>query len=312
MLNTSGVVTLTLTPPVGLYMITANYGGSPADLPSESAPPVTVTASLAPTATVLTASPNPAPFGASVNFSATVSSSAGTPSGTVSFYDGTALIGTATLASGAAAYSTSTLSVGSHSITAQYGATAAFGASTSIAVIEVISPADFTIAATPASLTLYTGQAASYTVAITPIGDFALPVTLTCSQLPANTTCAFSPANITGGSGSSTLTVQTSAPHEAANTSIFPAGYRVPALAGLFLFFLRKRGRYARGGWPMAFAILALLTAGAVLNGCSAPSTLTGGTPVGAETITVAGSATNGSQTLTHETTVILNVNSLF
>jgi len=51
---------------------------------------------------------------------------------------------------------------------------------------------------------------------------------------------------------------------------------------------------------------------GAFLGGCSAPGPLTGGTPVGSQTVEVTGVATNGSQTLTHVTTVTLNVKSLF
>jgi hypothetical protein len=62
----------------------------------------------------------------------------------------------------------------------------------------------------------------------------------------------------------------------------------------------------------MLLLIFALLAVGAAMAGCSAPGLLTGGTPVGAQTITLTGAATNGSQTLTHATTMTLNVKSLF
>jgi uncharacterized lipoprotein YajG len=58
--------------------------------------------------------------------------------------------------------------------------------------------------------------------------------------------------------------------------------------------------------------ILALLIAGAAITGCSAPRTLLGGTPVGNPNVTITATATNGSQNLTHTTSVTLNVKSLF
>lgn len=99
-LNAAGVAALVLTPPLGIYSITAAYGGTTDDAPSVSSPPITVNVDYPATATVLTASPDPSPVENNVTFTATVSSSAGTPTGTVSFYDGTVLLGTSTLESG--------------------------------------------------------------------------------------------------------------------------------------------------------------------------------------------------------------------
>ena len=71
---------------------------------------------------------NPSVFGQSVTFTATVKAVApgsGTPTGAVTFLDGSTTLGTGTLdASGVASFSTSTLSVGEHSITAAYGGNA--------------------------------------------------------------------------------------------------------------------------------------------------------------------------------------------
>src|SRR5205085_11154572 len=66
------------------------------------------------TSTSLTSSANPSVFGQSVTFTATVSvisPGAGTPSGTVTFKEGSTNIGTGTLSSGQATFSTSSLSV---------------------------------------------------------------------------------------------------------------------------------------------------------------------------------------------------------
>jgi len=292
----------------GIYTLTANYSGD-TDFLSGISNPVTVTVLPATTTTSLSASPNPAPFGTTVTFTATVSSLLGTPAGSVSFYDGAALMGTVNLASGVATYSTSGLAVGAHNITAAYLGATGFAASTSSIVVEQI--ADFSISASPGSRTVYTGEAASFTVTVTPVSGFNLPIALSCSQVPANTTCSFSSSTITGNTGVSTLVLQTTAPSQIAGARGFSAGYRVTALAGLLLLLIPKRLRRFRKGWPMLLVALALL-AGAAFTGCSAQRSLTGGTPLGAQTVNIIGTATNGSQTLTHETQVTLNVNSLF
>jgi hypothetical protein len=312
-LNGSGVATLTLTPAVGSYSITASYGGSANDLSSVSTPAIPITVSAAATTTMLIASPAPAYFGQKVTFTAKVSSSALTPAGSVSFYDGTALLATVTLQSGGANYSTGSLSVGVHDMTAVYAPAAGFTPSTSNVVVELIDAAVFTLAATPAARTLYTGEAATYSVTVTPGTGFGLAVALSCTQLPANTTCSFSPSSVAGGNGSSTLVVQTSAPQQSEENSRLPGKLGITALAGLVLFFLPWRMRRSRAGWPMLLVFLALsIAAAAGINACGGSSRLTGGTPVGAQSITVTGSATNGAQTETEQTTVTLNVQSLF
>ena len=94
------------------------------------------------TTTSLSSSLNPSQVGQSVTFTATVTG-AGTPTGSVTFMDGGAVIGTATLAGGAATFSTATLTLGSHTITASYGGSASFSASTSVALIQAVNiPAD--------------------------------------------------------------------------------------------------------------------------------------------------------------------------
>lgn len=309
-LNSSDVATLTLAPAVGNYSITASYGGSTNDAASTSAP-VAVNVSAAPTTTALTASLNPAPFGATVTFTATVESSTDTPGGSVSFYDGATLLTTATLSSGVASYSTSALSVGSHNISADYAGSTGFSSASNI-VVEVIFSADFSISALPAARTVYTGEAATYIVTIAPGTGFNLPVALSCSQLPVNTTCTFSPATVSGGSESSTLTVQTTAPSKVTIASRWSTKVGVPILAGLFLLFIPRRFRRYRKSGFIFLALLVCIVLGAAITGCGGPGPLTGGTPVGAQTVTVTGTATNGSQTLTHATTVTLNVKSLF
>jgi hypothetical protein len=264
------------------------------------------------TTTTLSASSDPSAFGSTVTFTATVAGSANILTGTVSFYDGTTLLATETLASETATYATSTLSIGSHNITAVYSGGGGINGSTSNVVVESIVPIDFSISASPGSQTVYTGQPAAYNVTIAPGIGFDWQVALSCTELPANTTCTFSPATVNGGAWSSKLAVQTSAPGPAATASVLSNKLRVTALAGLFLLIIPGRLRRYRRGWPLFLAIFALLATGTAITGCSSPGPLTGGTPVGAQTITVTGIATNGAQTLTHATNVTLNVKSLF
>jgi hypothetical protein len=90
-----------------------------------------------PTTSTVTSSVSPAIVGASIGFTATVTSPFGIPTGTVAFYDGTNSLGPGTLdASGQATFSTSSFSVGTHSITAAYGGDSHFADSASSALAQ--------------------------------------------------------------------------------------------------------------------------------------------------------------------------------
>jgi hypothetical protein len=138
-----GVATLTTTAlPVGYSAITASYVyvAGQKDAASTSAPLVQVV-NPSPTTTSLSSSLNPATAGASVIFTATVAATTGaTPTGTVTFLNGTAILGTGTLnGSGAATLTTTALPAGSDSITASYGGSATDAASASSPLTEVVN-----------------------------------------------------------------------------------------------------------------------------------------------------------------------------
>jgi uncharacterized repeat protein (TIGR03803 family) len=98
---------------------------------------------LTATTTTLTSSPNPSTHGQAVTFTAVVNSSKGAPPNgeSVSFMQGTTVLGTGTLSSGTAVFMTSTLAVGTHSITAVYSGDSTFAASTSKPVKQVVNKA---------------------------------------------------------------------------------------------------------------------------------------------------------------------------
>jgi len=70
------------------------------------------------------------------------------------------------------------------------------------------APADFSLAATPATQVVAAGGSAAYTVTVTPLVGFSGTVSLSASGLPSSATATFNPTTITG-SGSSTMTIAT-------------------------------------------------------------------------------------------------------
>ena len=102
-----------------------------------------------PTTTGLTATPNPSQFGQSVTFTATVTSGAGTPTGTVSFKASGKTFITQTLSGGVATASVAAFSVGAKTdITAVYEGNPDFATSTSAAVILNVNKGATTTALT--------------------------------------------------------------------------------------------------------------------------------------------------------------------
>jgi hypothetical protein len=92
------------------------------------------------THTSLTSSHDPSILHSAVKFTATVASTIGTPSGAVTFKNGTTTLGTGALADDKASLTTSTLSPGSHLITAVYSGAANFLPSTSPALKQTVNP----------------------------------------------------------------------------------------------------------------------------------------------------------------------------
>lgn len=78
-------------------------------------------------------------------------------------------------------------------------------------IVNAAIVGDFAISASPASQTVQAGNSTAYTATITPSGGFTDTVNLSVSGLPAGASAGFVPAAIAGGSGSSTLTVSTTA-----------------------------------------------------------------------------------------------------
>jgi uncharacterized protein (DUF2141 family) len=132
------------------------------------------------TTTTLTSSLNPSFIGQAVTFTATVTSTAGTPPNgeIITFYKGSTVLGTAPLSGGSAALTTSSLPAGIFTITARYPGDSGFAASTSPPLRQVVNST--TKSATTTTFTsslnpsIY-GQRVTFTAKVTTAG--ALPPT---------------------------------------------------------------------------------------------------------------------------------------
>src|SRR6185436_13069851 len=159
---------------VGGHSLTAVYGGSVATAGSTS-PAHSHTVNPASTSTALASSPNPSAVGQSVALTATVSVSApgaGSPGGSVEFFDGVTSLGTAPVSAGSAVLNTAALAVGGHSLTAVYSGNPSFSGSTSAAYAHTVNAASTTTSLASSPNPSVTGQsvALTATVAVTSPG----------------------------------------------------------------------------------------------------------------------------------------------
>lgn len=170
---------------------------------------------------------------------------------------------------------------------------------------------DFGVSASalsPASVSK--GGSATSTITIAPLNGFSGSVSLACSSVTGGgtptPTCSFNPNSVATGSGTSTLTVSTTAAHASLTSS---------SRAIFFAMLLPMGGIAVLGAGSRRKNLLGLLLACLIVSGliflaaCGGGSSSSGGggqpgTPAGTYTVTV--SATSGS--LTHTATVTLNV----
>jgi uncharacterized repeat protein (TIGR03803 family) len=149
------------------------------------------------TTTALSSSLNPSHYGQPVTFTAKAmaKSGGGTPTGNVTFYDGTTTLGTQPLSGGTAQFSTSTLTGGSHSITAAYGGDSTFQGSTSSPLSQTIQLASQTITFTVSAPTTAPYNS-SFTVAAS--ASSGLQVTFSSSGVCTNSGATFTMTSGTG------------------------------------------------------------------------------------------------------------------
>jgi hypothetical protein len=298
------------------YSVTAQYGGDSTFGASTSSAKTLTVQTKAATATTLTLAPTAVNVGSSgpvvLTATAAPTSGTGTPTGSVTFFVNSVSAGSGTLTSGTAtlSYSPSTLAVGNYPVTATYGGDTNFAASTSTA--QTLSVQDFTIAATPTTITVTAGAMGTSALTITPLGGFSQTLNYTCTGLPSESSCAFASA----GANSETLSIATKAPTFARSWKAPFGGsgnvlyaLLLPGLLGLVLPASRRK-RTLRHVLPL-LAVLAVLTLW--LPACSTSNSGGGGnhdpgTPKGTYPITVTAAASGAAGNLSHTATVSLTV----
>ncbi len=191
-----------------------------------------------------TSSPNPSAVGQSVTFTAAVKGSINTtttPTGSVTFYDGSTSLGKVTMTAGSASLSTSTLAAGNHTITASYSGDTNFFAHTGAPLTQsvqsgplvTLSPTSLTFASQtvgtvspPQTIILTNSGVSTLTIyTIVASGDYA--VTSTCGvSITAGRKCSitvtFAPS--AAGTRTGTVSVTDNAPGSPQTVSLTGTG----------------------------------------------------------------------------------------
>jgi hypothetical protein len=277
---------------------------------------VMLTVNQATPAIGVASSQNPLSLGQSVTFTATLSTPAGTtPTGSVTFWDGTTQLGSGALNGGVATFATSALTLGAHSITAVYSGDANFVSVTSTALAEVV--VQFSIdpaSGSSSSETGIPGGFVTYQLTVTP--PSTSPVNLVVTGLPAGFTGSFTPSTVPAGAGPTNVTLTINIPAEVASAPAqAPArpGSSNPlptalALLLLPLLGLGKPARRLRRLLLVAVLFVAGLAVTAGLSGCSHAANFGGNNnhPPSPGTYTLTATASAGTQSQSTTLTLIV------
>ncbi len=244
----------------------------------------------------------------------------GTPTGSVSFLDGTTLLGTVALSSGTASFTTTSLAAGSHAITAVASGDSDFTAVTSSQVVEVVQDYSLTVSSTPVggvganvtSQTVVPGGIATYELALGPTHGttFPAPVTLSVSGLPPGATATLTPQVLPAGSALTNVTLSVQTANGTASLDQKQRPNRgIPGALWSGILLLPFAGRLRRAGKKLnrTLCLVLMLVAGIAatisLSGCGAGNGFFG-QQQGTYNLTVTGTA----GAVSHSTTVTLTV----
>jgi hypothetical protein len=269
----------TAASPVGSYAIVPSAAGPNLADYTQTVTDGTLTITQAGTMTTINVNDATVATGASATLSVQVASAtSGTPTGTVSFYDGTSLLSTVALTGGAASYTTSSLAAGAtHSLTAVYGGDTNFSASTSKAAAIVTIPAqEFSLSTSSStqSSSVVPGGVANYSFALAPLaGVYPGAVAFSVSGLPPGATATFSPTSLAANAGPQTITMTVQTAATTASQLSPSIGRRLaPGALALLLMPLFGAGRMRRRGRRLGSYLSLLLLAGiataTLLTGC--------------------------------------------
>jgi len=121
------------------YSVATDQVGNRQAAPAGAQATTTVHVAAATTLTLATDHPAGAAFGQPVTLSATVRAAAGTPTGVVTFLDGTRPLGTAPLRGGTATFVTAALGLGRHSLSAAYAGDVGYRAAAPASATQIVA-----------------------------------------------------------------------------------------------------------------------------------------------------------------------------
>jgi hypothetical protein len=278
----SGPITFTTSAlAVGAHSITAVYSGDTNDTAQSSAV-LMQTIQMIPTKTTLAASPTSLTTNQQANLTASVFSAGSAPmTGTVTFQNGSTVIGSTTLGSSGLATITPTLAVGTYNIVAVYSGDVENASSTSVPVpVTVTQGNDFEMALNPVAVTVVTKQYSVVTLTLTSSDGFTDQLGLGCGSLPASVTCNFSSGTVTlpaNGSVTAQVTIDTASPLTSGGSAknLMPGGpsssivaaWIFPGSALFGLLWWRSRKRFQ--GLFCALLVVLLTGAALTVTGCA-------------------------------------------
>jgi polygalacturonase/sugar lactone lactonase YvrE len=306
---TSGAASYTL--PVltaGSHTISATYSGD-ATFAAATVSGISITVTKQGSTTTLALSATSINPGQSVTFTATIAgATSGAPTGSVTFLDGTTVLGTSVIASGKAVYTTSALLSGSHTITANYSGDTNFNVSSVASATNAltVAPLDFTFApasGVSSSLSVSRGVLASLSFQVTPtFGSYPGAVSFSVTGLPSSTTATFSPATIAASGGPQVMVM--SIPTASLSARNLIPSSAAPIFLALLLLPLSaaRRFRTRSAGFGRILMLAVVLWSGVVvataISGC--------GSDHSPQTYSLTVTATSG--TVSHTSAVSLTV----
>ncbi len=214
-INAAGSATLAVsTLSVGIHPITAAFTGS-TNYAVSTSPVVNQTVQLTASQTSLSSSSTTSLAGKSITLQTIVTGATGTPTGSVSFHDGSTQLGIASLdAKGNASLTLASLTAGTHNLTVSYSGDANFAPSTSAALQQTVQLANPVLTLSTPANSVQVGTAVQFPVTltspgITPTGTLSLQegnTTLVTLHLSATSSYTFSTNTLSLGTHTLTST----------------------------------------------------------------------------------------------------------
>ena len=270
----NGIATLSTSAlPGGTAVVQASYSGDTTYAPSVSSN-VSIAVARGLATVIIAASASALSLNQSFTLTSNVAEPAGgvAPTGTVTFYDGSTVLGQATLSNGTATLNSGGLTVGVHTITAAYSGDGNYlPASSPSSGIVLGVGLDFSLSLDstgPAALSR--SQTTTLHFALAPVnGAYPGTVTFAVNGLPAGLTATVSPGSVDANSGPVTVTVSL----QESPSGLVARSREHPALlaAVLLLPLLGVGSRRRAKGLGSLFAVPVFVCGGvalAALNGC--------------------------------------------